>query len=189
MLQKVSEFSSNLELRVKINREMVKAATEKMKDGIYVKSGNLNSKDYALEFPEYSGEEGEFSDTENFELKIRSVQDNTKVTERLLENMTLRMKNIDGKDIIEEASLLEMFMDDEVKILSEKPVLLSIKVRRPKGIRASLSVSMLGSNIFHSPLLYHFGEEVDLLDAVDVGDSGVKIDLGHIEEEAEIHER
>ena len=29
MLQKVSEFSSNLELRVKINREMVKAATEK----------------------------------------------------------------------------------------------------------------------------------------------------------------
>ena len=48
---------------------------------------------------------------------------------------------------------------------------------------------MLESNIFHSPLLYHFREEADLLDAVDVGDSGVKIDLGHIEEEAEIHER
>ena len=73
--------------------------------------------------------------------------------------------------------------------MTEKPVLLSMEVRRPKGIRACLSVSMLESNIFHSPLLYHFGEEVDLLDAVDVGDSGGKIDMGHIEEEAEIYER
>ena len=189
LLQNVNEFSSNLKLRVNINRGIVKAATEKLKDGIYVKSGNLNSKDFALEFPEYSGEEGKFSDSKSFELRIRSVQENTKVTERLLENMTFFIKNIDTKEIIQEASLLDMFMDEKVQILTEKPVLLSMEVRRPKGIRASLSVSMLGSNIFHSPLLYHFGEEVDLLDAVDVGDSGGKIDMGHIEEEAEIYER
>ena len=189
LLQNVNEFSSNLKLGVNINRGIVKAATEKLKDGIYVKSGNLNSKDFALEFPEYSGEEGKFSDSESFELRIRSVQENTKVTERLLENMTFLIKNIDTKETIQEASLLEMFMDEKVQILTEKPVLLSMEVRRPKGIRASLSVSMLESNIFHSPLLYHFGEEVDLLDAVDVGDSGGKIDMGHIEEEAEIYER
>ena len=189
LLQNVNEFSSNLKLGVNINRGIVKAATEKLKDGIYVKSGNLNSKDFALEFPEYSGEEGKFSDSESFELQIRSVQENTKVTERLLENMTFLIKNIDTKETIQETSLLEMFMDEKVQILTEKPVFLSMEVRRPKGIRASLSVSMLESNIFHSPLLYHFGEEVDLIDAVDVGDSGGKIDMGHIEEEAEIYER
>ena len=103
-----------------------------------MKSGNLNSKDFALEFPEYSGEEGKFSDSESFELRIRSVQENTKLTERLLENMTFLKKNIDTKEKIQEASLLEMFMDEKVQILTEKPVLLSMEVRRPQGIRASL---------------------------------------------------
>ena len=114
MLPDIIEFSSNLELWVKINRGIVKAATEKLKDGIYVKSGNLNSKDFALEFPEYSGEEGKFSDSESFELRIRSVQENTKVTERLLENMTFLITNIDTKETIQETSLLEMFMDEKV---------------------------------------------------------------------------
>ena len=93
MLPDIIEFSSNLELWVKINRGIVKAATEKLKDEIYEKAGNLNSKDFALEFPEYSREEGEFCDSESFELKIRSLHENTKVSERLLENMTLRIKN------------------------------------------------------------------------------------------------
>ena len=188
-LQDVIEFSSNLELQVKINRVILKSAIEKLKDGIYIKSGNLNSKDFAFEFPEYSGEEGKFSDSKSFELKVRSVKENTSVTERLLENMIIKIENIDTNKTIKEASVLEMFMDDKVQILSEKPVCLSIEVKRPKGTRARLSVSILGSNMFHSPLLYHFGEDNDLLDAQDVGDSGIKIHPGHIEEEEEVNDR
>ena len=100
-----------------------------------------------------------------------------------MENIIIKMENIDTQDILEELSVLEKFKDECVDTLSENPVCLSIKMKRPKGCRIKLSSTILKSNTFHSPLLYHFAEEEHLEEAEEVGDSGSKIDIGQMEEE------
>lgn len=182
-LQDVIEYTNNLKLDIGINEGKLKSATDKLKDCVYVKSGSLNANDFALEFPEYSGEEGKFSDLDTFEIKVRSVHTNTKLSERLLENIVIKMENIDTKEILEEESVFEKLKDECVDTVSENPVCLSIKMERPKGCRIKLSSTILKSNTYHSPLLYHFAEEETLEEAEEVRDSGSKIDIGQMEEE------
>ena len=182
-LQDVHEYTNNLELDFRINKGKLKSATDKLKDSVYVKSGSLNASEYALEFPEYSGEEGKFSDLETFEIKIRSVHTNTKLSERLMENIVVKMENIDTQEIIEEMTIFDKLKDECVDIVSENPVCLSIKMERPKGCRIRLSSTILKSNTYHSPLLYHFAEEEYLEEAEEVKDSGSKIKTGQMEEE------
>ena len=100
-----------------------------------------------------------------------------------MENIVIKIENIDTQELLEEVSVLEKLKDECVDTLSENPVCLSIKMKRPKGCRIKLSSTILKSHTYHSPLLYHFGEEENLEEAKEVGDSGSKIDIGQMEEE------
>ena len=88
------------------------------------------------------------------------------------------MENIYTNEILEEVSVFEKLKDECVDIVSENPVFLSIKMEIPKKIK--LSSTILKSNTYHSPLLYHFAEEEE---AEEVRDSSSKIDIGQMEEE------
>ena len=72
------------------------------------------------------------------------------------------MENIATLKTIQEVSAFEKFEDECVKVVSKRPVCLSIKMKRPKGCRIRVSSSMLKSNILNSPLLYHFAKENNL---------------------------
>ena len=89
------------------------------------------------------------------------------------------MENIYTNEILEEVSVFEKLKDECVDIVSENPVFLSIKMEIPKGCRIKLSSTILKSNTYHSPLLYHFAEEEE---AEEVRDSSSKIDIGQMEE-------
>ena len=101
--------------------------------------------------------------------------------------MEIKIEDLDTKEMLEEASLYDKLQSGDLHVLSENPITLEVTMKKPKSARVKLSVKMLETNIYKSPILFHFSQEAnkaeDTLEENKVedtlGDNGSEIDEEH----------
>jgi len=153
-IQKLSieEFSKCLDISVSKAPGAMNFAFEKVADAIYLKTPNLNSKNFCMEAAMTSSQ---------VEVKIYSLNDEPSSFLRsnvLLHKMSISMMSMlpeGGVRTLEESSI-QAKIDKKAAVVSEDGRHVAIKMKKRSDTFCYISVNLLNSSIVNSPIHFKF---------------------------------
>ena len=149
----LDDFVSCLDISVGTLSESMMNGFETVADAIFLESPLLSSKSLSLEvLPSAS----DVPNPNNLEIKIKSTR---KFSSLLLQKTMIRMTSAHGKGV-EECSLWGTVQKNKGEV-SEDGKLVLVKLQRPRNMVATMSVTLLGSNITNSPITQEFSSHED----------------------------
>jgi len=148
----MDDFVGCLDISVATNSESMMFGFEKVADGIFLESPVLNSKSLSLEVLPSTAD----APNPNYlEIKINSTY---KFSSLLLQKTMITMTGADSK-VVEECSVWGKIEKNKGEV-SENGKLVLVKLQRPRNA-ATISVTLLGSNIANSPITQEYTSHDD----------------------------